>query len=179
MNRKNLKKIAIFVSIFVIIIIAILSLIIYFSAPMKDKRILFSQFEQIPIYSDNNECNKISYSMIDNEFDYFPIVECIYQSTSSAERTIELYEQSLILDNWKCFEESVHADWYRRSYYKNGFRLNVLFFTNGKIDVRLSKSDIPANINNLCIGARMEYSEPYRNEEGSQYTPPSRWVMNN
>lgn len=146
---------------------------------MEDKRFLSNQLKQIPIYSNNQKCGKTLFSMINNDFDYSPTIECIYQSNFSAEKTTDLYNQSLISNNWSCFDESIYADWYDIGYLKDGLILNILFFTNGKVEIRFSqnKYSITSN-NNSCVGASIEYSKPYRDKQGLQYTPPSHWVIN-
>ncbi len=173
-------KQGIIIGIAILIVIGfLLSLLIYFSPPMNDRRILLNQFEQLPIYSDNGNCNnKILFSMISNDFEYSPEVRCIYQSSSNAERTIELYESYLVSKGWKCFDESIYADWYRKSYFNKGVILNILFFTKGKIDMTLFEYESPATLNNNCSGASIEYPGPYLNEQGLQYTPASYWAIN-
>ncbi len=174
------KVLVLFISILsLLFIIAILLLLFYFSQPQIDKRFLLKSFEPVPIYSSTGECDKISFSAIDNDFSYLPRVRCIYQDIFPAEKTIESYELSLTKDGWNCFSEDIHGDWYVRSYFKEGLRLNLIFFTNRKIDIGLSKNDnLAIGFNYSCLGASIKYPEPLKDKNGLQYTPSSYWEMN-
>ena len=79
------------------------------------------EFNQIPIYSENGECDYDEYiDPLINIMGTKPHRQCKYSLSFTVNETMEKYDDYLVSNGWTCFSE-------KSTYFKGKYRLSISF----------------------------------------------------